>query len=223
MAGSGTGSRGELGSGAVDAYIPAASLRRGPPLLLPAWVRLTHWLNVLAVIVMVMSGWRIYNASPLFGFSFPEAITLGGWLAGALLWHFAAMWLLMANGLVYLLANLASGRFRRQFLPIRPREVWRDVDAALHGHLAHPDLRRYNSLQKLAYLFAMLDIAVLVLSGLAIWKSVQFPHLRELMGGYDNARLVHFVAMALLLAFTAVHLVMVAIVPRTLPLMIRGR
>ena len=91
------------------------------------------------------------------------------------------------------------------------------------GRLAHDDLSVYNAVQRAAYLVAIVDLIVLVLSGLTIWKSVQFPHLRELMGGYDNARLVHFVAMALLLAFTAVHLVMVAIVPRTLVGMLTGR
>ena len=68
----------------------------------PAWVRVVHWVNALAMVLMIMSGWQIYNASPLFGFTFSKSITLGGWLGGALLWHFAAMWLLMVNGLVYL-------------------------------------------------------------------------------------------------------------------------
>jgi thiosulfate reductase cytochrome b subunit len=95
--------------------------------------------------------------------------------------------------------------------------------AALKGRLNHADLSVYNSLQKLAYLFIVLDLMVLVASGLAIWKSVQLPLLRELMGGYDMARVVHFVAMSALLAVLVVHLVMVALVPRTLLLMLRGR
>jgi thiosulfate reductase cytochrome b subunit len=190
----------------------------------PLVVRITHWINVLAVLMMVGSGWTIYNASPLFdSFSFPQALTLGGWLAGALQWHFAAMWLLVFNGLIYLAMNLASGRFMRKFFPISPRAVWRDFIAALTGKLSHADLRVYNAVQRLAYLFVVVDLIVLVLSGLAIWKSVQFPLLRELMGGYDNARIVHFCAMALMAAFIVVHLAMVALVPRSLLAMLRGR
>ena len=101
----------------------------------PLWLRLTHWTNALAVIVLVFSGWRIYNASPIFAFRFPESITLGGWLGGALLWHFAAMWVLLVNGLTYLLINLLSGRLKRRFFPLRPREVVGDLVAAFRGAL----------------------------------------------------------------------------------------
>jgi thiosulfate reductase cytochrome b subunit len=189
----------------------------------PMWVRLTHWINALAVLIMVTSGWRIYNASPLFDFRFANDITLGGWLGGALQWHFAAMWLLAANGVLYLLLNVASGRLWNKFLPLSPRSFSADLKAALHGRLSHADPRRYNSVQRAAYLFVMLDILLLVLSGLVLWKSVQFPLLRELLGGYEIARYLHFFAMAGLVAFVVVHLVMVAFVPRTLLTMIRGR
>src|SRR5262245_54730775 len=111
-----------------------------PPVIHPLWVRLTHWINVLAVALMIGSGWQIYNASPLFAFVFPNSITLGGWLAGALLWHFAAMWLFAVNGLVYLLFGIASGRFRRMLLPIRASDVLVDLRAALRGKLSHTDL-----------------------------------------------------------------------------------
>ncbi|MDB5999240.1 MAG: Thiosulfate reductase cytochrome subunit [Rhizobacter sp.] len=189
----------------------------------PGWLRVTHWLNVVAVLVMVTSGWRIYNASPLFGFAFPANVTLGGWLGGALQWHFAGMWLLAGNGLVYLALNLSSGRLHAKFFPLRPAAVWNDLRAALRGRLSHADPRHYNGLQRVAYLFVMADIALLVLSGLALWKSVQFPVLRELMGGYDMARHVHFFAMAALVAFVVGHVAMVALVPRTLLAMVRGR
>ena len=86
----------------------------------PAWVRALHWINAFAMVLMIMSGWQIYNASPLFGFTFSNRITLGGWLGGALLWHFAAMWLLMVNGLIYLALGFATGRFRKKLLPITP-------------------------------------------------------------------------------------------------------
>jgi thiosulfate reductase cytochrome b subunit len=194
----------------------------GPLSIHPRWLRLTHWLNALAVLVMVTSGWRIYDASPLFDFRFAGDITLGGWLGGAIQWHFAAMWLLVANGTLYLLFNIASGRLWRKFLPLSPRAIYIDLKAALRGHLSHADPARYNAVQRGIYLFVMLDILLLVLSGLVLWKSVQFPLLRQLLGGYDSARYVHFFAMAALVAFVAVHLVMVALVPRTLLTMIRG-
>jgi thiosulfate reductase cytochrome b subunit len=133
------------------------------------------------------------------------------------------MWLLFFNGLVYLALNFATGRWRAKFLPLSVRAVASDLRAALTGHLSHADLSRYNAVQKLAYLVAIADLVVLVLSGLAIWKSVQFPLLRELMGGYDRARIVHFCAMTLLAAFVLVHLTMVALVPRSLLAMLRGR
>lgn len=189
----------------------------------PRWLRLTHWLNAMAVLIMLFSGWRIYNASPLFAFTFPAQLTLGGWLGGALQWHFAGMWLLGLNGLAYLLINIGSGRLRRRFLPLSPAGVVRDAWAALKGRLAHGDLAHYNQVQRAAYLFAILDISLLVVSGLVLWKSVQFGLLRELLGGYEAARLIHFVAMALLITFVIVHLVMVALVPRTLRAMNTGR
>lgn len=189
----------------------------------PLWMRITHWLNALAVLVLVTSGWRIYDASPLFGFELPAAVTLGGWLGGALQWHFAAMWLLAGNGLVYLVLNLASGRLVRKFFPLSPTGVWRDFMDALRGRLSHTDPRHYNNVQRLAYLFVMLDITVLVLSGLVLWKSVQFAALRDLLDGYESARRIHFTAMALLVGFVMVHLAMVALVPHTLLAMLGSR
>ena len=191
----------------------------------PGWLRATHWINAFSVLLLVTSGWRIYNASPFFPFSIPSNLTLGGWLGGALQWHFFAMWLLFINGIAYLLINVLSGRLHRQFFPISPKAFLLDIAAALKGKLAHADPRKYNTVQRVAYLFVMLDIVLIVLSGLVLWKSVQFPLLRELMGGYEAARRVHFLAMAALVGFVVVHLVMVALalVPRTLLAMLRGR
>jgi thiosulfate reductase cytochrome b subunit len=189
----------------------------------PGIIRVTHWINVLAIFVMVSSGWRIYNASPIFGFTFPEALTLGGWLGGSLRWHFAAMWLLAMNGLVYLAFGIASGRFRRRFLPITVRGILGDVAAALRGKLAHDDLTVYNMAQRAAYLAIILAIIVLVASGLAIWKPVQLQWLAALMGGYEGARVVHFIAMAAVVLIVVVHVIMVILVPRTFPSMITGR
>ena len=192
-------------------------------LIHPLWLRLTHWINAIAVIVLATSGWRIYNASPFLGFAIPGNITLGGWLGGAIQWHFAAMWLLVGNGLVYLACNTISGRLGRKFFPTSPRALLADVLAALKGTLSHADLSHYNTVQRMAYLFVMLDSLLLVLSGLVLWKSVQFPWLRELLGGYEAARRVHFLAMAALVSFVGIHLLMVALVPRTLLAMVRGR
>lgn len=192
-------------------------------LIHPVWLRLTHWINAIAVVILILSGWQIYNASPIFAFRFPGSVTLGGWLGGGLLWHFAAMWVLVVNGLIYLSLNIATARMRHKFFPLRPREVFHDFRSAVKGKLAHNDLHEYNALQKLAYLFVIVDAVVIVCSGLVVWKSVQFPMLRALMGGYDNARIVHFGGMAFLVAFIVVHIVMVALVPKTLILMIRGK
>lgn len=194
-----------------------------PLLIHPLWLRLTHWLNAVAMLIMVTSGWRIYNAAPLFNFSFINELTLGGWLGGALQWHFAGMWLFGINGLCYLLLNLFSGRFKRQFWPLSPRLFISDLWAALRGKLQHADLRRYNMVQRVLYLLAMAGCVLMVLSGLVLWKSVQFPLLRTLLGGYDAARYIHFFAMTALVGFVVIHLVMVALVPRTLLAMLRGR
>ncbi len=189
----------------------------------PGWLRTMHWLNALVVFILMMSGWRIYNATAFLGFAIPDGITLGGWLGGAIQWHFAAMWILGVNGLLYLAVNLASGRLRHKFYPLSLRVLLADLLAALKGRLAHADPQHYNMVQRLAYLFVMLDSVLLVVSGLVLWKSVQFPMLRELLSGYEGARRIHFFAMAALAAFVAVHLVMVALVPRTLIYMVRGR
>jgi thiosulfate reductase cytochrome b subunit len=189
----------------------------------PVWVRVTHWINVVAMVVMIGSGWEIYNASPLFPFVFPRGITLGGWLAGALLWHFAAMWLLAVNGLVYLVLGVLTGRFRRKLVPIRPADVLSDARAALTGKLNHDDLSVYNAVQKLLYLGVILAGIVIVLSGLAIWKPVQLQELTALFGGYDAARYVHFFAMATIVGFLIVHVIMALVVPKSLRAMITGR
>jgi thiosulfate reductase cytochrome b subunit len=189
----------------------------------PLIVRVTHWVNVLAVLIMITSGWRIYNAAPLFGFTFPPEVTLGGWLAGALQWHFAGMWLFAINGLAYLVYGLASGHLRRKLLPVAPRAVLADIRSALHGRLAHDDLSVYNAAQRAAYLALIVLLALLVASGLAIWKPVQLYWLASLMGDYEGARYLHFFAMAGVGLIVAVHVVMVILVPRTLPAMFTGR
>jgi thiosulfate reductase cytochrome b subunit len=189
----------------------------------PLPVRITHWINALAILVMVLSGWRIYDASPLFGFRFPPAWTLGGWLGGALQWHFAAMWLLALNGMIYLAYGLFSGHLRRRLFPLTPGAMLRDLLDALRGRLSHSDLSVYNAAQKAAYLGAILLAAGLILSGLAIWKPVQLYALASLMGDYEGARLLHFFCMAGIVLFVLVHVAMVMLVPKTFLTMITGR
>jgi thiosulfate reductase cytochrome b subunit len=205
---------------------PKAPPRPAPPRTIhPIWVRVTHWVNALAILVMVTSGWQIYNASPIFAFlrHIPVELTLGKWLAGALLWHFAAMWVLVLNGLVYIALGIATGRFRMKFFPLSVRAFIADVAAALRGKLSHEDLSVYNMVQKLLYLGVILLGVVVVLSGIAIWKPVQFQELTFLFGGYDFARIVHFAAMAGIVAFVLIHVAVAILVPKSLIAMIRGR
>ena len=188
----------------------------------PLAVRIAHWVNAIALTCMTMSGWGIYNASPIFRFSFPAWSTLGAWLGGAIAWHFAAMWLLVVNGLFYVIYGLASGHLRRQFLPLRGREIARDALLALRGRLSHR-AGAYNAVQRLLYVVVLLLGGLVVVSGLSIWKPVQFAGLTELFGGFDTAHTVHFIAMAGIVGFVVIHLALVIIVPRTLLPMVTGR
>jgi thiosulfate reductase cytochrome b subunit len=215
-----------MSSGTADARAADLPVASSAAVIHPGWVRVTHWINVIAMFVMITSGWRIYDASPLFGFIIPPAITIGDGLdglSGALLWHFAAMWLFVVNGTIYIALGIVSGRFRRKLLPIRPAEVVRDLRAALSGRLSHDDLSVYNSVQRLLYLGVIAAGVVAVLSGVSIWKPVQFQELTAAFGGYDWARYVHFFAMAAIVGFLVVHVTLAVIVPKSLRAMIRGR
>jgi thiosulfate reductase cytochrome b subunit len=204
--------------------IEANTVPARPPLVIhPVWVRITHWINAIAMLVMIGSGWQVYNASPLFSFSFPEAITLGGWLAGALLWHFAAMWVLAVNGLVYVALGLATGRFRRKLLPITASGVLADTRAALTLQLSHDDLSKYNSVQRLLYAGIIVVAIFIILSGLSIWKPVQLQWLTALFGGYDAARFVHFFCMSAIVGFLVVHVALALLVPKSIRAMVTGR
>jgi thiosulfate reductase cytochrome b subunit len=188
----------------------------------PLVVRFAHWLNAAAIVVMVMSGWGIYNASPLFPFRFPLWATLGGWLGGAIAWHLAMLWVLVANAVIYVAYGVLSGRFVRMLLPLTPGLVWRDLVSALSLRLSHP-AGTYNAVQRLAYVGVLMLGAVAVLSGLALWKPVQLQTLAGLLGGYEVARRIHFLAMAGIVGFVVLHLMLVALVPRTLVSMLTGR
>ena len=190
----------------------------------PGWVRVCHWINAIAILVMIGSGWQIYDASPLFdSLEFPRSIALGNWLGGALLWHFAAMWVLVINGLVYVTLGIVSGRFRRKLWPIYPSQVIADIKAALSFKLSHEDLSHYNAVQKVLYVGIILTAVVIVTSGLGIWKPVQFQEITAFYGGYDIARYVHFFAMSAIVLFLVVHISLALLVPKSLRAMVTGR
>jgi thiosulfate reductase cytochrome b subunit len=189
-----------------------------------AFVRVFHWVNALGMFLMITSGWRIYNASPVFeslDFKFPKALTIGGWLGGALQWHFAAMWLLVVNFLVYLVIGFASGHFRHRFTPVTPKSVVTDLGKAIKGKLPH-SATTYNAVQKISYIGVLIAIVLTILSGSVVWKPVQLQELGVLMGGYEGARIVHFLGMTAICVFIILHLALVLIVPSTLIPMIVG-
>ena len=189
----------------------------------PLTIRILHWTNAVAIVIMIMSGWKIYNDSVLFGFlHFPEQIVLGVWAQHALQWHFAFMWVLTINGLVYLGYGFFSGRFRRLLWPIRLREVIAEAIEALTFRLEHADLTHYNAVQKLLYAGVIFVIIMQVISGLAIWKPVQFSSLVWLFYDFQGARLAHFLGMAAICLFIVVHVTLALLVPRTILAMLTG-
>lgn len=189
----------------------------------PLMLRIMHWVNAISMIVMIMSGWKIYNDEVIFGWlHFPDAVTLGPWAQHGLQWHFFGMWVLTLNGLAYLVYGALSGRFRRLLLPIRPGEVIREALAALRFRLPHADITRYNAVQKTLYVGVIAVIGLQVVSGLALWKPVQFSFLVALFGDFQAARLVHFLGMTAICLFLIVHVVLALLVPRTLLAMLTG-
>ena len=197
--------------------------------------RILHWVMALSILIMIGSGWRIYNASPIFDFlEFPEWATLGGdvdaalarhgdpGVASAIAWHFAAMWTLAIAYILFLLWGIVTGHFRRDFLPVGPRTFMRDMIAALRFRLEHR-LGEYNAVQKAAYWGALGAVAVMILSGIAIWKPVQTYPLELLFGGFQGARVVHFLVMASIVFFLLIHVGLTLLVPRTLLAMVVGR
>ncbi len=189
----------------------------------PLPVRAMHWTNALAMLILITSGWGIYDDSVIFHFVyFPHAVQFGSWAAEHLLWHFAAMWLLMANGAAYLVYGLATGRFRERLLPIRLADIVRTVRDTFHLRIAHEDLTIYNAMQKLLYIVAILAGISQVVSGLALWKPIQFWWLTAALGGFQGVRLVHFTGMAVLVGFLVVHVALALLVPRTLWAMLSG-
>jgi thiosulfate reductase cytochrome b subunit len=189
----------------------------------PLPLRIMHWTNAAAMIVMIGSGWKIYNDEVLFGWlHFPNWMTIGGGPEGALQWHFFAMWILVINGVAYVAYGLGTGRFRRMFLPIRGREVVLEIGKAFRLTLKHDDITRYNPVQRLVYVGIIAVISVQVLSGLVVWKPVQFSELTFLFYDFQGARLAHFIGMVAIVGFILVHVALAVIVPRTLIAMLKG-
>jgi len=188
----------------------------------PLMLRIAHWGNAVAMLVLIASGWQIYNAAPIAPFTFPAPMTLGGWLGGALLWHFAAMWLAMVSFIFYVIYGFASGRFSEKFSGFSFPLFFSDIRAALSGTLIHDKTGQYNAVQKLLYVGIIVIIALAILSGLAIWKPVQFQWLTAFFGGFQFARLVHFITMILICGFLLIHMVMAFLVPASLRAIISG-
>jgi len=193
------------------------------PRMHPLLLRLMHWTNAVAMIVMILSGWKIYNDEVLFGIlHFPDGMVLGIWAQHALQWHFLGMWILMINGLGYLAYGLTSGRFRRLLIPLSPRQVVRETIDALRFRLTHSDLTHYNAVQKTLYIGIILIVILQVISGLAIWKPVQFSYLTALFYDFQGARLAHFFGMSAIVLFVLVHVTLALLVPKTLIAMLTG-
>jgi Ni/Fe-hydrogenase b-type cytochrome subunit len=187
----------------------------------PWAVRFCHWTNAVAITVLTLSGLRIFGAFPSFGAKIPErdlinaipqAVTLGGWLGGALQWHFTFMWIFAAGGFLYVVFQLISGHYRT--VAFTKRDIGGVWPMARHYFLFGPKpaaTGQYNPLQKLAYTTAILLGALLLITGAVMYKPAQLSALGWIVGGYHNARLVHFFAMCGLLAFVPGHLIMVAL------------
>jgi thiosulfate reductase cytochrome b subunit len=206
--------------------MPAAHVKsnaRHERRLHPLPVRIMHWINAAAIIIMIMSGWKIYNDDVLFGWlHFPDAITLGKWAQNGLQWHFFGMWIFVLNGLAYLGYGIISGRFRSKLFPLSLRELIATVRDAIAFRLQHDDLTRYNAVQKLLYIGIIVVGIVIVLSGLSIWKPVQLSELATLFYDFQTARLVHFLCMAAIVLFLIVHVSLALIVPQSLLAMLTG-
>jgi thiosulfate reductase cytochrome b subunit len=189
----------------------------------PLPVRIMHWTNAIAMIIMIGSGWKIYNDEVLFGrLHFPDWITIGGEQQGALQWHFLGMWILALNGLIYLIYGIVTGRFLRMLYPIRLRQLVSDINDALHFHLQHDDLTVYNAVQRLLYAGIILIGIVQVVSGFFIWKPMQFSELTSLFYSFQGGRLVHFLGMAAIVGFLVVHVSLALLVPKTIANMLNG-
>ena len=182
-----------------------------------------HWINAVAMFIMITSGWGIYNDyTVVHGLHFAHWMRLGEWAPPTLQWHFAGMWLLALNGLCYLAYGLVTGRLRERLLPIRFHEVIKTVRDTLHFRIDHEDLTVYNAVQKLLYVLVILAGISQVVTGLLVWKPIQFSNEVAWLGGFQAVRLEHFIGMAIIFGFVIVHVALALLVPKTLWAMISG-
>jgi thiosulfate reductase cytochrome b subunit len=189
----------------------------------PLPLRIMHWVNALAMLIMIGSGWKIYNDDVILGWlHFPEALTLGHWAQHGLQWHFFGMWILALNGIAYVTYGVVTGRFRRMLFPIRWREFIKDISDALHFRLAHDDPTHYNAVQRLLYIGILLVGVLIVTTGLVLWKPIQFSELTALLGGFQTVRIIHFLCMTAIVLFLLVHVTLALLVPQTLVAMVTG-
>ncbi len=202
--------------------VAMAPVRKGRRLH-PASIRIMHWINATAMLVMIASGWGIYDDDVIIkGVHFSHYIRLGDWAAWSLNWHFAGMWLLTVNGLAYLGYGVVTGRLRERLLPIRLAEIIHTIRDTLHFKVEHEDITTYNAVQKILYIVVMLAGVSQVVTGLAIWKPVQFSALVSLLGGFQWARTIHFLGMTVIVGFLVVHVALSLLVPSTLWAMLTG-
>jgi len=189
----------------------------------PLPLRVMHWINAIAIFIMIGSGWKIYNDDVILGFlHFPDSLVIGKWAQYGLQWHFFGMWILVLNGICYSSYGIATGRFRRKLFPLSARELLATVGDALRFRLSHDDLTHYNAVQKVLYLGVMLVGILIVISGLALWKPVQFSELANLFGNFQTIRVVHFLCMSAIAAFVLVHVTLALLVPKSLVAMLTG-
>jgi thiosulfate reductase cytochrome b subunit len=199
------------------------STARQPRRLHPLGLRVMHWINAVAIFIMIGSGWRIYNDDVLFGWlHFPDFLVIGKWAQYGLQWHFFGMWIFVLNGLAYLTYGIVTGRFRRKLFPILPREILATIGDALHFRLTHEDLTVYNAVQKILYLGVILVGILIVITGLCLWKPVQFSEVADLFGNFQTIRLIHFLCMSAIVVFLAIHIALALLVPGSLIAMLTG-
>ncbi|MFZ0609335.1 MAG: cytochrome b/b6 domain-containing protein [Xanthobacteraceae bacterium] len=202
---------------------PSASTAVQNIRLHPLPLRIMHWINAIAIFIMIGSGWKIYNDDVIFGFlHFPDWLVIGKWAQYGLQWHFFGMWLFVLNGIAYFTYGIIGGRFRRKLFPISIGELFATVGDALRFRLRHDDLTHYNAVQKVLYLGVMVVGVLIVISGLALWKPVQFSALSDLFGSFQTIRLVHFFCMSAIVVFILVHVSLALLVPRSLVAMVTG-
>lgn len=159
-----------------------------------------HWLNIISLVLMITSGLQIYNANPVFGgrggWHFPELFVLGGWLAGGRHWHFAAMWLFALNLLWYGIYIFITRRWKRRFMSDK------DIKALQNSQNLK---RKTYAWHRLVYTAIIPILILAILSGLGMYKPVQFHWIVGLFGSWQALRIVHFITVPTVIVFAIAH------------------